>query len=450
MNIEFEWQIIEGEGKELETIASPPEERPKRRLPKWLIALIGVPLVVVVILGAYMVWTYRTQLNRVTREVSLVAKAEARAVAANDQESFMALQDPNDAAWRTMQERRFGRLERTGIPEFGLRAMSAAPQSGTVSLEPGGARLDMTYQFSVTQPMPSGPVSVTLRVPQFYRQTPSGWVHSQPNAEFWGSRRSLSSKRVLVLYSRRDADIVEPLVPHMAQILERACVTLTCPPQVTVTFETSPEPAGYWGISTYSFDESGFTLRLASPYLSGLPVDAASRDELYRAVEARLVRGLVAASWPGQRPSRNSAAYQQLMRWHLAQAGLAGPFITPEITHTLITAMHTGTWQPLNAIPLQVRSSGTDEAMISLAFAFLTERVGIDSLSRLTPAMASSTTLGEAIRTTLRVSPTTLESDWQVFLRKQAGLSSIAKWDTQQDGQVSLLGNWSLSVEGLA
>jgi hypothetical protein len=431
MNIEFEWQIIEGEGNETETITSSPPIRPKRRLPKWLIRLAAIPVLAVVIFGAYMVWTYHTQLNRATREVSLVAKAEERAIAANDQASFMALQDPDDPAWRTMQERRFGQVERLGIPELGLRATGTAPQFGPVSLEPGGARLDMLYQFSVMQPMPSGPVTVSLRVPQFYKQTPSGWVRARPSAEFWGSLRSLSSKRVLALYSRRDADIVEPLVPNMAQVVERACANLACPPQVTITFETSPDSAGYRVTSTYGSAAGDFTLRLASPYLSGLPMDTASRDELYRALETRLVRGLVAASWPGQRPSWNSAVYQQLVRWHLAQAGLAGPFITPEITHALVTAMQTGTWRPLTAVPLQVRSSGTeatlDEAMISLAFAFLAERLGATSLSQLTPAMADSTTLGEAIRTTLRMSPVMLEPDWQRFLRAQAGLSPVAE-----------------------
>jgi hypothetical protein len=68
-----------------------------------------------------------------------------------------------------MQDSRFGRLERVGLPEFGWAATGAQPQPGTVALEPGGARLDVTYRFSVTQPLPGGATFVTLRVPQYYK-----------------------------------------------------------------------------------------------------------------------------------------------------------------------------------------------------------------------------------------------------------------------------------------
>ncbi len=431
MSIEVEWQIFEGEGHEAEMIVAPPPPRPKRRFPKWVLAFVAIPVIALTLVSGYAAWMYQTQLSRVTREVTVVARAEVQAVAANDQVSFMALQDPDDSTWRSIQERRFGRLERAGIPEFGLGAASTSPQPAGVTLEPGGARLDMLYQFPVTQPMPGGPISITLRVPQFYRQTPSGWVRAQPSAEFWGSRRSLSSKRILAMYSRRDADIVEPLIPHMEAVLQKACVNLACPPQVIVSFETSPDSAGYWGISTYDFDENSLTLKLASPYLAGLPTDMTSRDELYRAIETRLVRGLVASNWPGQRTGGNSIAFQQIVRWHLAEAGLAGPYITPEITTTLIAAMQSGTSRSLSTVPLRARSSGTgtalDEAMVPLAFAFIAERLGADSLTRLAPAMATSTTMGEALRRTLRLNPTALEADWQAYLRRQAGLASVAE-----------------------
>lgn len=431
MSIEVEWQIIEGEGHEAEMIVAPPPPRPKRRLSKWAIAFLAIPVIALAIVSGYAAWMYQTQLSRVAREVTVVARAEARAIAANDQASFMALQDPNDPTWRAIQERRFGRLERVGIPEFGLGAASMPPQLAGVTLEPGGARLDLLYRFPVTQPMPGGPVSITLRVPQFYKQTPSGWVHAQPSAEFWGSRRSLSSKRILAMYSRRDADIVEPLIPHMEAVLQKACANLACPPQVIVSFETSPDSAGYWGISTFSFDDSSLTLKLASPYLAGLPTDTVSRDELYRAIETRLVRGLVASNWPGQRTGANSIAFQHMVRWHLAEVGLEGPYITPEITTTLIAAMQSGASRPLSTIPLRARSTGAgaalDEAMVPLAFAFIAERLGADSLTRLAPAMATSTTIGEALRRTLRLNPTTLEADWQAYLRRQAGLTSVAE-----------------------
>jgi hypothetical protein len=436
MKIEFDWRIIEGEEDEPEPV-QPPPPRPTRRVPRWLIVLVTIPLLAIAIFAGYVAWVYHAQLSRATREVSVVAKSEERAVAANDQASFMALQDPDDPAWRTLQEGRFGRLERVGLPEFGLKATGAMPQPGSVTLEPGGAQLDMTYQFSVTLPMPSGPISITLRVPQFYKQTPSGWVHALPGADFWGPQRSLAGKRVLALYSQRDADVIESLVYHMDKVLERVCASLPCPSQVTVTFETSPDSVG--GRQGYaSYRLGGSTFKFLSPHLTGLPDDERSRDELYRAFETQVVRGLVtASSFPRQRPYWNSAAYQQITRWYLAQAGLTGPFITPAITSTLVTEMQGGTWQPLSAISLQSRSTGTGDAMVPLAFAFLAERLGANSIAQLTPAMATSSTVGEAIRMTLHINPTTLEADWQAYLRAQAGLVPLAKLDLPK-GELAL------------
>jgi len=423
MGIESDWQIIEEEVDE--PVAPPPVALPKRRLlHKWIIAAALIPPLAAAVLAGYVAWMFRAQFNRVERQVSAIAKLEAHAVAENDQASFMALQDPDDSAWRAMQERRFGRLERVGLPELGLNAMGLTPQPGAVSLEPGGARLDVTYQFSVAQPMSGGPVSVTLQVPQYYEQTPSGWVHALPGADFWGSRFILSGKRVMLRYWGRDAAVVEPLVPLIDDLLGRVCVTLHCPPQVTLTFENSPDEMGWWDL-TSNFGEGTFKLRVLSPHLAGLPVNERSRDEWYRGIQTRVVQGLVTASWPGQRPDWNLIVYQQIVRWHLAQAGLTVPFITPAITSTLITAMQSGTWPSLSDVPLEISSTGTEallsEATVPLALAFIVERLGADSIAKLTPAMATSPQMGEAIRTTLGVNPWALEPAWQTYLRKQAG-----------------------------
>jgi len=447
MSVEFDWQIIEGDEDETEVVSPPPLKRPRRRLPRWLIGVALMPVAALAIFAGYVTWTYRAQLSRVSAEVSVVAKSEAQALAANDRESFMALQDPDDSSWRTMQERRFGRTGRFGLPEYGLLAMSVAPQLGSVSLEPGGARLDATYQFTVTQPMPSGPVTVTLRVPQFYKPTPSGWVHARPDAGFWGPQRSLSGKHVMVLYSQRDADIIEPLVPHIDAVLDRACSTLNCPSQVTLTFANSLDSLGGFRGFPYGRSDGTFTLQMLSPYLTGLPADEASRNELYRAVESRIVRGLVATEWAGgQRFSFNSVAFQQLVRWHLSQAGLAGPFITPEITTELVMAMRNGMWQPLSAISLLARASGTSltasDAMIPMAFEFISGRLGKDSLGKLAPAMATSSQLGDAIRTAFHINPATLEADWQKYLYAQAGPSLMVK--STQDPTIGSNPVWSL------
>jgi hypothetical protein len=443
MKIELDWQIIEGEDAELQVIAAPPPPRPRRKLPRWLWLLVLIPVVAVAAFAAYVAQVYRTQLARAAQEVTAVAKQEARAIADNDRETFMALQDPDDEAFRAMQERRFARQDRTGLFEYGLRSITTSLTFGPVLLEPGVAQLDVLRQFSVTLPMPDGPVSVTLAAPQYYRRTASGWVRAQPGRDFWGSEQSLSRKHVMMLYSRRDADLVEPLALKMDAMLERLCATLTCPPQVTVTFETSLSAVGSaYGLALSTVGENTLTLKLLSPHLASLPTDARSRDEFYRDVETRVVRELVLSSLgPDRRAAFNSVPVQQLTRWYLAQAGVSGPFITPDMTRALAAAVQSGTLPTLNNIVLERYSSRTEtlfgETIIPLAFEFIARRLGAQALGRLAPALSNSPTLGEALRAALHVNPISLEPDWRDYVREQAGLLPTAYTDTPECSNVA-------------
>jgi hypothetical protein len=119
---------------------------------------------------------------------------------------------------------------------------------------------------------------------------------------------------------------------------------------------------------------------------------------------------------------RFNSAYQQLVRWYLSQADLSGPYITPEIVSTLVTAMRDGTWPSLSAIPLDTPSATVNDAMVPLAFDFIAAHLGMDRLAKLAPAIDTSATLGDAICATLPIDPATLERAWQRYLYVQASL----------------------------
>jgi hypothetical protein len=468
MSIKVDWQIIEDD--EIWVQQSPPEDKPKRRVPRRLIfTLVLIPIVAVGALAAYVAWTYHQQLGQATVPVQQVARAELQAAAANDQVAFMALQDPDDPAWRTLQERSFGRLERVGLPEYGWLAMGVTPQIGHVTLEPGGALVQVTYQFSVTQPMPGEPATVTLQIPAFYKATASGWVHAMPTADLWGPERTQKGKHVLVLYHQLDAGIVEPMLPHLDDVFARLCASLSCPSQVSVVFDNSvslrrgflggnglgnsnrsrQDFFGGNGLGNFNGSRQDFsggnslgdaprldrgslvgdgpvTLRLPSPYAMALPTDANSRDEVYRVFESQLARTLVAQTL-GRNQTMNRLISQVILQWELARAGLAGPFITEATKHMLAAHLGAGVTQPLAAISLRsnsFRADTSDAAMMSLAFAFLDQNLGTGAVERLIPALRDSTTMGDAIHTGLQVDPTTLESAWQNYLQ-DIGLGQV-------------------------
>ena len=78
--------------------------------------------------------------------------------------------------------------------------------------------------------------------------------------KLWASKwiGRLSNQHVLAIYPWRDADVVEPLVLRMDQLLERVCAELNCPSRVTLAFETRPGVSGGWWSSVYGGGETTF------------------------------------------------------------------------------------------------------------------------------------------------------------------------------------------------
>ena len=460
MNIELDWQIVEDEPQEPETTPPPPVQRRWPRIPRKVLAVMALILLVVTAgLAIYYDRVYHAQLDAVKPPVLQVAHFEAQAVAKGDRDSYLAVQDPEDLSWREMQTQRFGKLEKEGLPEWGWRATDVPPVQDGVTLEPGGARLDVTYRFSVTQPMPNGPTSVTLVLPQYYKQTPSGWVRALPIVEYWGAWRNRSGKYFAARYLRRDADVIEPLVPRMDALLARVCDRLPCPPQpIYVVFENSSIALSSLTDFTYGFTDHSFQLKFPSPQLFGVPADAPSREELYRALGARVVQALVYEASNGDL-RQAWAVWQEVMRWELARAGLAEPFFAGILTATL----RTSGFPSLASIPLRPRSTNLEagsserDVILSLAFVFLEEEVGSGSVSRLIPAIGRSTNLGEAISRTLNVSLASLEPAWRKFLRVQFGYSTAGSGPPPPDGEVALSGSpgstenaglWRIRLDG--
>ena len=408
MSVEVDWQIIDED--ESWAQEPTPETKPHRRASRRggrVVALIS--LLAILTAAAYVAWMYHARLDQVTGQVQQVARLELKSAAAGDRASFMALQDPDDPAWRTRQERSGGRLGPTGLQEFGWEVSGATPEPGRVSLEPGGAIINVAHQFTVALPMSGGPTTATLQVPQFWKPTPSGWVHAMPGADFWGTERTQSGKRITVHYFQRDADIVEPLIPYMDDLVARLCDPLPCPSQISVVFDNSagPRRAPFVGGDIPA-------VRLTSPHLVGLPADTDSRDELYRAFQIQLARTLIARA-SGRGGYTNRLPSSSIVQWELARVGLAEPVITEATSRPLASSPH-----PLAAISLRsnvARLDTSGDLVMSLALHFLDQTLGAGTVERLIPAVGRSATLGEAIRTGLQVDPKTLEEAWQRYLQ---------------------------------
>jgi hypothetical protein len=206
----------------------------------------------------------------------------------------------------------------------------------------------------------------------------------------------------------------------MDEMLTRVCNLLRCPSQpVFVIFENSPDSLARLSDFSYGFDESNFILKLPSPHLIGVPTDGHSRDELYRAVGTRVIQALVYET-SDRHLNFKYLSSQSIVRWALVYAGLVGPLTKDELARSLALTSQVS-WPSLASMP--IRQSG--ETLLPLAFSFIDEVYGPGYVLRLIPAMGASQTLGEAISTTLRVNPATLEAGWQQYWRRQANLPTV-------------------------
>jgi hypothetical protein len=238
MNIELDWQIVNEDAELSEHIVSP--SRPRRHSP-WRRGLSAIALMGALCVAAvtYLTWAYHVNLSRVREQVQPIAALEAQAIASDDRDLFLALQDPEDLAWRSMQAQRFARLERVGLPEFGWQATNTCPGSGDITLEPDGARLDVTYRLSVAQPMPDGPTSVAVRVSQFYKSTPSGWVRAR--ASVLRPTSGVQWQNLTATYWQPDADLFEPMTCRLDE-MSSGSATHAC----TANRHTSPLRRARW------------------------------------------------------------------------------------------------------------------------------------------------------------------------------------------------------------
>jgi len=261
-------------------------------------------------------------------------------------------------------------------------------------------------------------------VPHYFKPTPSGWVRALPTAEYWGKWHQQPGHRVSVIYTYRDAPIIEPLIQRIDDMAARLCATLPCPDYMGLLFDSQPSVFTKLSDFSYGFDDN-ITLKLPSPHLTGIPVDVPSREEYLRAIQTRVVQALVVES-SNRQLNLNYYAGQEIVRWELAQARLTGSFINDAITRTL-RASPASVRQPLGSISLRTRpvrlESAPGQIALPLAFDFLEREVGPGTVARMTPFIGSNriATLGEAISAALQVNPVSLEPAWQKYLREREG-----------------------------
>jgi hypothetical protein len=271
MDVQLTWQVGNEEGK-WETISTA-DGRSRRKTHWWswgvlltmLAALIGGG-------GVTLRHRYARAQRQIVFQIQSVIDLETRALEQGDLDLFMAQQDEASRAWYARQAV-YVHSGRQRCRSNAIQASSPAvtdvlqkdcpptrpPQVQDVELMGDVAWVEVVNDRE------------SVRQARFYRQTGRGWVHTAPRVEFWKDPVELVYGKVIVLAHERDLPYIEPLVAHILQVVKDTGTMIGSSAASTLLeIEFSIEvPADELP------DLSGDVLTLASPWLTGMPIEGA-------------------------------------------------------------------------------------------------------------------------------------------------------------------------------
>jgi hypothetical protein len=283
---------------------------------------VGTVVLLAALAGIDYVWEQaRRGEQALKRDLESLANLEADVLREGDRETFLWLQDAEDAAWYASQVERAPGQDADARLEPGQELPLAVLDA---ALLPGGQRAWAEVAW--------GRDGGVYRRAQFYRLAEDRWLRSGPQKEYFGQELSYTTAHFVFSYRAADA----PSVGWMARQLEdwyaALCADLDCgddgqPIQVFVT----AEPGGG------GRDAPADALILRTPRLRGVREDGAPLPEERGALARTLVYRLV-SRWAGKvDASRQPYLLPEFVNWELGRLGLAGEegSPTPMLDHVI-------------------------------------------------------------------------------------------------------------------
>jgi hypothetical protein len=252
-SIDFEWQA-DGDSGHWEIIAQT-KKRPRRKWPRWLWIVLALVVLVSSAAGYIVVRRRYEEANRqITFQIQSLIDLEAQAWAKADRALFLAQHDEASIEWYARQDRCI-RAERRQSRDRCWPVLPAKLQ--TVNLQG-----DIAWAEVIEGNQP-------VRRVRFYRRTDQGWKRTAPRIAFWKNAVELYKDRLLIVrYHQRDQPHIDSFLEHIGKAFYDVCATVGCPQDRTFEVDFAVEvPAD----DLPRID--GTKLTLASPWLSGIPVE---------------------------------------------------------------------------------------------------------------------------------------------------------------------------------
>lgn len=245
--IRLEWDVesqrIDGSSSE-----SAAEKRRRRRAALALLALVLL-FAAIIVLGLLFL---RQRLLEIERQFAQLlqdtVKAEVAAIRIGDLNSFLNMQDAEDANWLAGQRALF--------QQYGV-----LKSAGDIGL-PGNI-LDVTIDRDRARALVQENIQDLPYVRLwFYRRSKEGWRHVAQDPSFWGERQMLESTALVVRYRDVDALFARQAHDALSAWIEKGCEILDCAglPSLSVDIAAEAEHEAAW------LDQAKMRLLIRSPY----------------------------------------------------------------------------------------------------------------------------------------------------------------------------------------
>ena len=294
MGVEFNWQI------ESEDDWKAPSPLPEQQKPLPWPLLISSLLLLVIGGGiaAGLIWQRsREGEARLKYELRTVANLEAQALRSGDRQTFLSLQDEDDAVWYLDQKERH-------LPEPGQQASLAVLKAGLISESRAWAKVAWGREEDVYQ-----------RV-QFYRQAEGQWQRTGVQPEYFGAERNTKTAHFFLKYTTRDEPTVNWMIEQLETWYDAACADLGCDDTRRINILLAPNE----GKGNAFRLPDGFIVN--SPQLRGVREDGAPLPEEREEIARILLYTLISQQAGDLKSWRQPYLLPQFVNWELKRLGL--------------------------------------------------------------------------------------------------------------------------------
>jgi hypothetical protein len=274
--ISFEWQV---ESQRIgRSDGEDPAEKRVRRRKIFLLAALVLMLLVAIGLGILFV---RQRIHEVERQFAQLlqdtVKAEVAALRIGDLNSFLHVQNLDDANWVNQQRAMFQQYNE-------LKADGVIELTGSIlAVDVDGERARVLVQENIN--------ALPYARLWFYRRAGDGWQHIAPDPSLWGEPRVISTERATIHYRSADHAFAQQLSLALEDWRRRGCDILVCGdlPTLAVYIEAGAS------IETAWIDDEQMQLRVRSPYIDIVRADMPFDGQLRLQISALLAERLVDA-----------------------------------------------------------------------------------------------------------------------------------------------------------